>query len=271
MASSIARMERMISAASPALAASPPGILLRSFAAAEIGAHGFSTGMATFEPAANLAYHVHEVSESIVILSGVAHVLVEERQYRMRPYDCIHIPAGVAHSVVNASSDAELRVHSSFASPQPARTFVNNSRPEKSVALDEPPAGCPEAIVRFDRAPIYELAAGAFFRDLFARRLGSRGICGGYGRFEPGSSLPCHIHEFDESITIVEGEAACLVQGREYTLSECGTAFIPRRKPHRFINRSSEPMAMIWVYAGDEPDREIINADYCSGKLIWPS
>lgn len=271
MAYPIERPERIISASGHPLAASPPGIALRSFAASEIGARGFSTGMATFEPARSLAYHVHEVSEAIIILSGAADVFIEDREYRIRPYDCVHVPAGVAHSVVNASMDAELRVHSSFASAQPARTFVNNNASGTPARLDEPPSGCPEAIVRFNQAPVYELATGAFFRDLFARRLGSRGICGGYGRFEPGSSLPCHIHEYDESITIVEGEAACQVQGQEYALSGCDTAFVPTRRPHRFLNHSIEAMAMIWVYAGDEPDREMISADYCSGKLIWPS
>jgi hypothetical protein len=29
-------------------------------------------------------------------------------------------------------------------------------------------------------------------------------------------------------------------------------------------------MAMIWVYAGDEPDRRIVDNDYCSGLLAWP-
>lgn len=271
MAYLIERSERVISASGCALPASPPGIALRSFANGEIGARGFSTGMATFAPARSLAYHVHEVSEAIIVLSGAADILIEDRQYRMGLYDCVHVPEGVAHSVVNASMDAELRVHSSFASAQPARTFVDKSAPGKPAKLDEPPSDCPEAIVRFDQAPIYELSTGAFFRDLFARRLGSRGICGGYGRFEPGSSLPCHIHEYDESITIVEGEAACQVQGREYALSGCNTAFVPKSRPHRFLNHSNDAMAMIWVYAGDEPDREIVNADYCSGKLIWPA
>jgi quercetin dioxygenase-like cupin family protein len=271
MAYSIERPERIISASGHPLAASPPGIALRSFAAGKIGACGFSTGMATFEPARSLAYHVHEVSEAIIILSGAADILIEDRQYRLEPYDCVHVPAGVVHSVINASMNAKLRVHSSFASAQPARTFVNDNSPGKSAKLDEPPFGCAEAIVRFGQAPVYELATGAFFRDLFARRLGSRGICGGYGRFDPGSSLPCHIHEYDESITIVEGEAACQVQGREYALSGCDTAFVPKHRPHRFLNHSNDAMAMIWVYAGDEPDREIVSADYCSGKLISPS
>jgi quercetin dioxygenase-like cupin family protein len=96
------------------------------------------------------------------------------------------------------------------------------------------------------------------------------GICGGYGRFLPGASLPCHTHDFDESITVVKGDADCLVEGKKYELSGCDTAFIPKGLPHRFINNSKEEMAMVWVYAGNEPDRTIVDARYCAGSLIWP-
>jgi quercetin dioxygenase-like cupin family protein len=121
----------------------------------------------------------------------------------------------------------------------------------------------PEALVRFASAPVYELAPRAHFRDLFARRFGARGICGGFGVFQPGASLPCHFHDFDESITIVSGHAICQVAGREYALADCATACIPRGRPHRFLNRSDQPMAMIWVYAGDEPERTLVETDRC--------
>jgi mannose-6-phosphate isomerase-like protein (cupin superfamily) len=123
--------------------------------------------------------------------------------------------------------------------------------------------------VRFTEAELYELSEGAMFVDLFASRLGSVGICGGYGRFIPGSSLPCHIHRFDESISIVEGEATCLVQGRRYQLSNNDTAFVPQGHPHRFLNLSTTKMAMIWVYAGNEPERTLVSSEYCDGTWEW--
>ncbi len=128
----------------------------------------------------------------------------------------------------------------------------------------------PESIVRFAHAEVYELSPGAEFRDLFAGRLGSAGICGGYRRFQPGRSLPCHVHEFDESITIVEGHALCLVEGNRYQVGGYDTAFVPEGKPHRFLNQSDAPMAMVWVYAGREPGRTLVDAAYCDGTLAWP-
>jgi quercetin dioxygenase-like cupin family protein len=171
---------------------------------------------------------------------------------------------------MNAAPDSEMLAHTAFASARPARKFLGDGYRSENRESDPFP-GDPETITRFDRAAVYKLSDGAFFRDLFARRLGAAGICGGYGLFEPGSSLPCHTHEYDESITIVSGEATCLVQGREYRLSGYDTAFVPRHQPHRFVNRSDRTMAMIWVYAGDEPDRAVVDSGYCSGALAWPA
>jgi quercetin dioxygenase-like cupin family protein len=145
--------------------------------------------------------------------------------------------------VRNLSASSLAVLHSSFASDNPGRDPVTATFPE--VERDHPEPGCPEGLVRFETAAVCELAPRAFFRDLSARRFGASGVCGGYGLFEPGASLPCHYHGFDESITIVAGEAVCQIAGREYPLSDCDTACIPRGRPHRFLNRSARPMAMI--------------------------
>jgi quercetin dioxygenase-like cupin family protein len=248
----------------------PAGVDLHTFVSAACGATGFSTGTATFQPGGLLPYHVHGFSEAVTVIEGFARVLVEGRSYRLGPRDCLHVPADVAHRVQNDDSAKHLLAHWAFATPNPVREFTDRVFPLDDRGSGNPSQKDPETIVRFSDDAIYELSKDAFFCDLFARRFGSEGICGGYGRFLPGASLPCHIHDFDESITIVEGTAVCLVQGKQYELSGCDTAFIPKGIPHRFLNKSIEPMAMVWVYAGNEPDRQIVEADYCSGELAWP-
>ena len=79
----------------------------------------------------------------------------------------------------------------------------------------------------------------------------------------PAPRLPCHRHEFDESITIVQGAATCIVEGRRYELSANATALVPQGRCHYFINLTLEPMAMIWVYAGDAPDRIVMDDMLC--------
>lgn len=244
------------------LKGSPEGIALYTFVSSACGATNLYTGSAVFEPGAILPFHTHKVSEALVILDGHATVLVENRSYSLGPLDCIHFPAHVAHSVRNDDLSARLVGHSTFAEAQPSRTFVTDeyNRDDRTT----------ETLRRFDSCEKYLLSDGALFCDLFAKRFGSVGICGGYAQFRPGSSLPCHVHQYDESITIVSGEALCQVQGKEYKLSGLDTAFVPEGRPHRFINDSERPMAMIWVYAGDEPDRTLVENGYCSGSMIWP-
>jgi quercetin dioxygenase-like cupin family protein len=248
----------------------PASVELYTYVSEACAATGFSTGIAKFKPGAHLPYHAHGFSEAVTVLEGRARILVEGRAYRLRQYDCVHIPSGVAHQVENEDREESLVCHWAFATNRPTREQVDHQYPIDDRGTGNPTPADPETIVRYESNAIYELSTNAFFLDLFARRFGAIGICGGHGRFLPGASLPCHIHDFDESITIIKGSAVCLVQGRRYELSNCDTAFIPKGLPHRFLNLSDEEMSMVWVYAGSEPDRRIVDSHYCSGELVWP-
>ena len=215
-----------------------------------------------------MPYHKHAFSEAVTILVGEASIAVEGRNYLLRAFDCIHVPSGLAHEVKNVRSDAMLVAHWAFATSVPSRQLLEDRFAVEYRRLGSPLAGNPEHIVRFTDARKYHLADGTEFRDLFAGRFGAVGICGGYGEFNPGCSLPCHIHEYDESISIVQGQAICEVMGKRYRLSDCDTAFVPRGRAHRFLNESQSPMAMVWVYAGCEPARTILEAGYCDGSLL---
>ena len=72
--------------------------------------------------------------------------------------------------------------------------------------------------------------------------------------------MPAHVHDFDESICIISGGATCLVEGRQYAMSDRATAMVPRGRVHYFINQSDGPMEMIWVYAGPMPERIVVDA-----------
>ena len=241
----------------------PPGVRIRVYASRLNGARGLSTAAAVFDPGVALDYHFHDCGEAITVLEGTPTVLVQSRSYKLQRLDCLFVPPGVTHSVRNEAG-VQARLHSAFASASPARTFLEPGELPGSASREDD-SSVPEAVTRFAASPGYELAPGTDFHDLFAGRLGSSGICGGYGLFEPGSGLPCHLHEYDESITIVTGRAVCQVEGRQYDVGGMDTAMIPEGLAHRFINRTDSPMAMIWVYAGDEPSRVLLDAERCSG------
>lgn len=240
------------------------GIMLREFASSRLGAVGFSTGMCTFAPGAYLDYHFHPCGEAITILRGEVQVLVEGRRYDLGPFDCTYLPAGVAHAVHSLTGGSDALIHTAFGSAIVERTFVENRFQVDDPRNVLPAAAHPEALRRFSEAEEYELSPNTLFRDLSGALLGCREMCGGYGCFAPGASLPCHIHDYDESITIVEGRATCFVEGRRYTLSDYATALVPRGCRHRFVNESDVPMAMLWVYAGERPERRIVDEHFCS-------
>jgi quercetin dioxygenase-like cupin family protein len=244
--------QKIFSAKENFVAGAPAGVRIQNFVSRECGATDFGTDLVTLSPGALLPEDERPGSEAITVLEGSATVVAGGRKHDLSPLDCIHVPGGMARSIRNENGKG-LRLHVAHAV----------ARPNCNVTLSE-------SIRRFIDSPVYALSEGAAFYDLFARRFGAVGICGGYARFAPGSSLPCHYHDFDESISIVEGSAVCLVQGERYELSGCDTAYVPKHKPHRFLNLSDAPMAMIWVYAGDEPERSIVDAGYCSGELVWP-
>lgn len=263
------RVEKIVSGRSRKLLEISPGVHLREMASEASGVEGMSTGIAIFSPGSGLPYHRHDVSEAITVLSAEAVLAVEGRTYRMGPLDCLHVPAGVAHSVSNPSAKKKLMVHSAFGAVHPQRNFTKDSFTRTEKLNDLPGEKDPEHMVRVAQAKKYELAGRTSFCDLFAGRFGSVGICGGYGEFQPGTSLPCHVHVYDESITIVKGTATCEVAGQRYELSGYDTAVIPCGRPHRFLNESREVMAMVWVYAGSEPHRSILNARFCNGGWQW--
>jgi quercetin dioxygenase-like cupin family protein len=257
------RTESLTRGVGPASIELAPGVGIRVLATEETGAIGVTTALARFQPSAILPLHTHPISEVVVVLEGQAEAFVEGRRYRLGVYDAIHFPAEVAHSIVNGSRTTPALLHTSFASEKPTRTFV--ATPFTVSDRNGTDSTTPETLIRFASAPPYELAPRTAFRDLFAGRFGAKGICGGYSVFEPGAGLPCHFHGYDESITIVSGIAISQVAGKDYEVSNYDTLCIPKGRPHRFLNRSDKPIAMIWVYAGDEPDRTIVEPGLCDG------
>jgi 2-keto-3-deoxy-L-rhamnonate aldolase RhmA/quercetin dioxygenase-like cupin family protein len=242
------------------------GVVFRALVGGHNHARNLTTGIVTFAPEAALPYHTHPFSESVTLLEGQANLEVEGRLYRLQPLDNVTIPRDTPHAVVNTSAGRPAVFHIAMASDTPTRTLVTTSFPR--TAMPDDAVGFmanKERVNRHARMPHYELAPLAHFQDFFNRELGCPDMSGGYGLFEPGGRLPCHLHDFDESICIVQGTATCVVEGRRYSLADNGTALVPRGRCHYFINQSDQSMAMIWVYAGPMPERILMNEKCCGG------
>jgi hypothetical protein len=242
-----------------------PGLRGHLFAGASRGAKNLTTFIGSLEIRAQTQFHRHPCSEVVTPLDGDVVALVDNRRYDLRPLETIHIPAGIGHAIFAPGNGKKVTIHVALADADPKTEFLPRRYGFSNRGLEPVRKGDPEYIARREIAESYSLGDGALFKDLFAGRFGTKGICGGYAEFNPGGSLPCHIHKYDESITIISGTAICEVAGTRYTMSNNDTALVPTGRPHRFLNQSAGKMAMVWVYAGDEPERTLQHPGYCVG------
>jgi quercetin dioxygenase-like cupin family protein len=229
------------------------GVRLECLVGSHNEARGLSTGIVTLDPSAALPYHTHECTEAITLLSGKALVEVEGRRHELELLDNVVIPRDLAHQVRNTSEERPAVFHIALASDTPTHMLVPNN-------FEYRPGTGWELVNRFRTSERFEAGPNTEFIDFFNQSL-LPGIemSGGYGQFLPGGRLPAHVHDFDESICIIEGEATCIVEGRRYMMRDCTSALQPRGRVHYFINESDAPMSMLWVYAGSMPERIVVD------------
>ncbi len=241
------------------------GVSFEALVGAHNNAHNLTTGIVTFETGAQLPYHSHTFTESVTLLSGRALMEVEGRRYLLEPLDNVVIPRGVAHCAANQSPDAQAVFHIAMGTDAPSRTMIERFFSKRGMPDTSTGFAGAERVNRYRTAKRFEASLGATFIDFFNRDI-VPGIemSGGYGLFQPGGRLPCHIHDFDESICIIEGTATCIVEGRRYAMTGNSTALQPRGRCHYFVNETKEPMAMLWVYAGPVPERLVLEERNCT-------
>ncbi len=237
-----------------------PGVDFECLVGRFNGARNLTTGLVTFRPGSELAYHTHDFAESVTVLSGSLLIEVEGRRYTLNALDNLTVPPGLAHCAQPIPSQSRAVAHIAMATDSPSRALTDRFFSRRAMDADSTGVDGAERVTRLQTAKRFEPGKGASFIDYFNGDLiPEMPMSGGYGLFQPGGRLPAHVHDFDESIRIVQGTATCIVEGRRYPMADCATALEPRGRVHYFINESNAPMAMIWVYAGPAPERIIVD------------
>ena len=237
-----------------------PGVEFECLVGKFNSARNLTTGLVTFPPNTELAYHTHTFPESVTVLSGSLLFEVEGRRYTLNPLDNITIPPGLAHFAQPAPSSGGAVAHVALGSEIPNRDLVDRFFSRRAMEENSTGVIGAERVTRIKTAKRFSPGPGAAFVDYFNHDLmPGMAMSGGYALFQPGGRLPAHVHDFDESICIIQGTATCVVEGRRYKMGDCATALQPRGRVHYFINESNEAMAMIWVYAGPLPERMVVN------------
>jgi len=85
----------------------------------------------------------------------------------------------------------------------------------------------------------------------------SNHVTTGQTRFAPGTGLPLHSHNVEESVLVLQGEAVAEIGDQSFDLVAGQATWVPAGIPHRFYNRADTTMRIYWVYGGRDVTRTI--------------
>jgi mannose-6-phosphate isomerase-like protein (cupin superfamily) len=89
-------------------------------------------------------------------------------------------------------------------------------------------------------------------------------ITTGITSFEPGTQIPLHTHNVEETVLVLEGEAIAVIGDEQYVLQANDATWVPSNVPHCFINRGIGRMRIYWVYGG----RHVMRTICATGKTV---
>ena len=102
-----------------------PGIELHSLVGDHNGARNLFTGLLTLAPKASYPLYTRPFTEVSILLDGQAAVDVEDRRYKLGPFDAMTVPSNLPRRLVNLSTTRPALIHVSMAASTPAQSWVN--------------------------------------------------------------------------------------------------------------------------------------------------
>lgn len=110
-------------------------------------------------------------------------------------------------------------------------------------------------IVKFAEITVVPRGSGVEAKPLLLESMGAQSFVSGISTFPVGAALKSHMHNTEEMVVLLEGEATVEVGDRPYELVPYDTSYIPAGIFHRFINRGATPMRILWVYGSTHVTR----------------
>jgi quercetin dioxygenase-like cupin family protein len=105
----------------------------------------------------------------------------------------------------------------------------------------------------------YERGNGARTMPLVVSGIGATSLLTGITIIDPGSAIPLHFHNCEESVTVLEGAATAVIDGVEHELRPSDTTWLPAGVPHFFRNPSTTSvLRILWIYASIDATRTLV-------------
>lgn len=114
-------------------------------------------------------------------------------------------------------------------------------------------------ILRFEEIRSVARGGGVTTKPLAGSWIGAQGFTSGITTFPPGAAIKLHTHNVEETVTLLEGEAECEVDGKVYQLRRLDTTYVPAGVPHRFVNVTDGLLRILWTYATTHVTRTFVD------------
>lgn len=125
--------------------------------------------------------------------------------------------------------------------------------------MTEPTVSHQAVVLRPSNLPRHDRGGGAATIPLVGPACGAQSFINGITSFAPGTKIPFHSHNCEESVMLLEGDAMLDIEGQESVrLQPLDTTWLPPNLPHRFRNLSNTaPMKILWIYARIDATRTL--------------
>lgn len=109
--------------------------------------------------------------------------------------------------------------------------------------------------------PVFARGGGARTRHMVTPNCGARAFLAGFTEIPPGTAIPLHYHNVEESVLVVSGAAIVEVDGERFEATAGDVLWQAAEVPHRFINASEDETLLIyWTYASIDANRTLVES-----------
>ncbi len=122
-------------------------------------------------------------------------------------------------------------------------------------------------IFHLDELTAVDRGNGITSYPLASGDIGSEHLLTGMTLFPVGGEIPLHTHSAEESVVILEGEAAVDVAGTRSFLRPFDATYVSAGVEHRFLNVGNGPMRILWIYGSNHTTRTFVETGATSGHL----
>ncbi|WP_415973811.1 cupin domain-containing protein [Rhodococcus sp. 077-4] len=119
--------------------------------------------------------------------------------------------------------------------------------------------GRPAVVLHSSGITPRQRGGGARTIPLVSQQVGAKDFLNGITMFAPGSAIPEHIHNCDESVLVLKGSAVAHIDGVDYPVTVGDNSFIPAGIRHFFHNTSdTDELHIFWTYASIDANRTVL-------------